>query len=99
MQSKIQSIQSVEFNAASAAVSTEHWPLRGESCRPVSGCISLRFDGKLMRSNDQWPTNDLRKAEQDLVELVMHRLSTFEALERENDRLKTLLANRSEVLR
>jgi hypothetical protein len=52
-----------------------------------------------MRSNDQWPTNDLRKAEQDLVELVMHRLSTFEALERENDRLKTLLANRSEVLR
>lgn len=92
MQRKIQSIQDLEVKAVSAAVATARWPMNNQSARPVSALISVRVEGRLVPSRDEWPTNDLRLAENSLIDVVMQRLNGFEALERENATLKAKLA-------
>ncbi len=80
-------IHSVSFSLATAALASETWPLNESGEREIGGCVSLRISGKIQRSSDTWPSDDLRKGEQDIAELVMHRLNSFEALEKERDAL------------
>jgi hypothetical protein len=96
-QEMLSKIHSIQFNSASAAVSAEAWPMNEVGLRAISGCVTLRIEGVIERTNNAWASNDLRKGEVDLVGLVMHRLSTFEALERERDALKAALDGSSEV--
>lgn len=83
-------IDAVDFGKPSAAVAVERWPMAIQT-QNLSGRVSVQFSGVVTASGRPWPNDDLRLCEQQIIDLVHHRLSTFEALERERNSLKAQL--------
>lgn len=84
---------SLSFNAGSAAIMAERWPMNAVEPEAVSGVVTIRFTGSVQRSGAASPNDDMRKLEHAALEVVETCLESYANLLRERDELKARLAS------